>query len=158
MRNRAVARNWPQVTLRHCRFPCNWISLLGKWSLWETPCGTVLLIEIGAFCYKAKTSPKHRAELSCCSKLASKHSAQLSFCFKLARKVMKPKPVKNAVQNFRSQRFCCLKLAPNHTTPLSFCFKLAHIVTKVKVEEETVRMFPVARNWRHNSLRSCRFA
>ena len=71
---------------------------------------------------------------------------------------MKPKPVKNAVQNFRPQRSRCLKLALNHTTPLSFCFKLAHIVTKVKLEENTVHMFPVAQNCRHNSLRNFRFA
>ena len=71
---------------------------------------------------------------------------------------MKPKPVKNAVQNFRPQRSRCLKLALNHTTPLSFCFKLAHIVTKVKLEENTVHMFPVAQNCRQNSLRNFRFA
>ena len=59
---------------------------------------------------------------------------------------MKPKPVKNAVQNFGAQRSCWSKLAPNHTVLPSFCFKLAHIVTKKKLEENTVGDFPVARN------------
>ena len=100
VRNSAVARNWPQVRLRNCRFAPNWNVLLGTLSLWETACATVLLIELDAFCEKAKTCQKHRAQLCCCSKLASKHSAQLSFCFKLTRIVGKPKPVKNAVHNF----------------------------------------------------------
>ena len=28
MRNGAVARNWPQVTLCNCRFPTNWRVLV----------------------------------------------------------------------------------------------------------------------------------
>ena len=47
----------------------------------------------------------------------------------------------------RARPCCCLKLAPNHTAQLSFCFKLARIVTKVKFEKNTMRIFPVARNW-----------
>ena len=124
VRNHAVARNWPQVRLCNCRFASNWTVLLGRKSLYETACATVLFIEIGSFCYKAKTCPKNRAQLSCCSNLASKHSTQLSFCFKLARIVRKPKPVKKAAQNFRAQRSCCSKLAQNHAAELSFCFKL----------------------------------
>ena len=73
----------------------------------ETPCQTVLLLEIGVetlcatvfsfeidhFCSKAKSCSKHRAQHSCCSKLASKHSAQLSLCLKLVTFVKKLKLV-----------------------------------------------------------------
>ena len=100
MRNGALVRNWPQVTLCNFGFPLNWPVLLESYRLWETLRATVLIIKIGDVCLKAKTCPKHRAKLSCCSKLASKHSAERSFCFKLARIVRKPKLVKNAVHNF----------------------------------------------------------
>ena len=99
VRNRAVARNWPQIRLRKCRFAPNWAVLLRSYSLWETACATVLLIQIGAFCYKAKCCAKHRAQLSCCSKFASKHSAQQSFCLKWATFYIKLKLVQNAICN-----------------------------------------------------------
>ena len=53
-------------------------------------CATVVLLQIGPYCSEGKACVKHRAQLSCCSKLASKHSAQLSFCSKLAFFVEKP--------------------------------------------------------------------
>ena len=135
MRNSAVARNWPQVRLRNCRFAPNWAVLLGSLRLWETASATVLLIEIDASCEKAKTCPKHRTQLSCCWKLASKHSAHLLFCFKLTRIVGKPKPVKDAVQKLS----CISNFAWNHTAQLWFCFKLVRIVSKLKLVRNSVR-------------------
>ena len=52
-------------------------------------CATVVLLQIGPYCSEGKACVKHRAQLSCCSKLASKQSAQLSFCSKLATFVEK---------------------------------------------------------------------
>ena len=43
---------------------------------------TVVLLQIGPYCSEGKACEKHRAQLSCCSKLASKHSAQLSLFLK----------------------------------------------------------------------------
>ena len=76
VRNRAVAQNWPQLTLRHCRFAfncpvqntarncpvaqnvrpntlrnrrfsSNWPVLLACQNLGNAPCTTFLLLEIG---------------------------------------------------------------------------------------------------------------
>ena len=124
VRNRAVARNWPQVRLRNCPFAWNWPVLLGSQNLWKTLCKTFLLIEIGPksqcatvvvlemgdISYKAKTCPKHRAQPCCCSKLAPSQTAQLSFCLKLARIVRKLKPVRNCMRNWPVNQNWCLLL------------------------------------------------
>ena len=47
-------------------------------------CASVVFLQIGPKCSEGKACVKHRAQLSCCLKLASKHSAKLSFCSKLA--------------------------------------------------------------------------
>ena len=57
-----------------------------------------------------------------------------------------------------AQPCCCSKLARNHTAQLSFCFKLARIIRKQKLVKNTVRNWPVAKNWRKKSLRNSRFA
>ena len=98
VRNRAVYRNWPQITLPNQRFASTWRLLY-------------------------KTCPEHRAQLSCilnlatfvkklnfaqnkerncpvAPKLASKHSAQLSFRSRLATFVKKIKPVQKTVRTF----------------------------------------------------------
>ena len=110
MRNGADAKSWPQVTLCNFRFASNWPVLLESERLLETARATVLLIKIGDFSEKAKTCPKHRAQLSCCLKLASKHSAQPPFCFKLGRIVRKLKPVRNSVHNCPVNQNWCLLL------------------------------------------------
>ena len=99
MRNGADARSWPQVTLCNFRVASNWPLLLESERLLETARETVLLIKIGDFSEKAKTSPKHRVQLSCCLKLASKHSAQLSFCLKWVTFYIKLNLVQNIVRN-----------------------------------------------------------
>ena len=154
MRNGADARSWPQDTLCIFRFASNSPIFLESERLWETARATVLLIKIGDFSEKAKTCPKHSAQLSCSLKLASKHTAQPPFCFKLARIVRKPRLVKKAVNNFRFAQ----KLAPNHTAQLSFCLKWATFNTKLKLVQNTVRKPAVAQNWPDVGLRNCRFA
>ena len=129
MRNGADARSWPQVTLCDFRVASNWPILLESERLLETARATVLLIKISDFSKKAKTCPKHRAQLSCCLKLALRHTAQPPFCLKLARIVRKPRLVKNAVHNFRFAE----KLAPNHTAQPSFCLKWATFLIKLKL-------------------------
>ena len=118
---------------------------------------------------------KHRAQLSCCSKLAPNHTAQLSFCFKLVRIVRKLKLVRNCMHNcpfnqnwclflkakscekHRAQYSCCSKFASKHSSQPSFCFKLARIVRKPKPVKNAVHNFPVARNWPQITLCNCRF-
>ena len=57
----------------------------------------------------------------------------------------------------RTQPSCCSKLASKHSAQMSFCLKLATFFKKVKLVQNTVRNCPVARNWRQNTLRNCRF-
>ena len=111
--NFPVARNWPQMTQRNCRFAWNEPHLLKSLNLSKTSCATVLLLEIdtktlsatvlllqiGPYCYEAKACEKRRAQLFCCSKLAPNHAAQLSLCLKWATFVRKLKLVQNTVRN-----------------------------------------------------------
>ena len=130
---------------------------------------------MGDISYKAKTSPKHRAQPCCCSKLAPSQTAQLSFCFKLARIVRKLKPVRNCMRNcpvnqnwwlflkaktcpkHRAKLSCCLKFPSKHSPQPTFCFKLVRIVRKPKPVQNAVQKFPVARNWSQLTLHNCRF-
>ena len=96
------------------KHPCAFVLLLEIGV--KTLCATVFLFEIGHFCWKATTCPKHRAQHFCSSKLASKHTAQMSLCLK------------------------------------SVTF-----VEKLKVVQNPLRNCSVARKWRQNTLRKCRF-
>ena len=130
------------------------------WCLWS-----IISKEL-QFAVSDKSCGKSSVQLWFCLKLASKRYAQLWFCLKCApfvnnrRKTLKlcKAVLDKTCKKQRAQPCCSLKLAPNHTAQLSFCFKLARIVTKVKHEENTMRIFPVARNWGQNTLRNCRFA
>ena len=77
VRNCPVSGNWRQNALRNCLF-----------------------LENGPFSLKAKICPRHRAQHSCCSKLASKLSAKLSLCLKLVSFVKRLKLVQNPFRNF----------------------------------------------------------
>ena len=119
MRNNAVARNWPQVTLRNCRFAPNWAVLWRSQILCKTPCTTFLLLKIGPKSHcatvvflemgdisqKAKTCPKHRAQQCCCSQLAPSQTAYLWFWSKLCRIVRKLKPVRTCVRSCPVNQF-----------------------------------------------------
>ena len=130
------------------------------WCLWS------IISKKLRFAVSDKSCGKSSVHLWFCLKLASKRYAQLWFCLKCAPFVKKRQKklklfkavVDKTCKRQRARPCCCLKLAPNHTAQLSFCFKLARIVTKVKFEKNTMRIFPVARNWGQNTLRNCRFA
>ena len=130
------------------------------WCLWS------IISKQLRFAVSDKSCGKSSVPLWFCLKLASKRYAQLWFCLKCApfvnnrRKTLKlcKAVLDKTCRKQRAQPCCCLKMAPNHTAQLSLSFKLARIVTKVKLEENTMRIFPVARKWSQNTLRNCRFA
>ena len=105
-------------------------------------CATVVLLQMGHFCWKAKTCPKHRAQQSCCWKLASKHSPQLLFCLKLVTFLKKLTLVQNLLRNCPVARNW-----RQNTAQLSFCYRLATFVNNLKLVQNTVRKCPVAWNW-----------
>ena len=127
----------------------------------KTLCATVFLFEIGHFCWKAKTCPKHRAQHSCCSKLASIHSAQLWIRLKLASFVNKQELVKNTVrycpvaEKYSAQLSCCSKLASEKSAQLSFCLKLVIFVKNLNLVQNTLHNCPVAGKWRHDCCERC---
>ena len=105
------------------------------------------------FCLKAKTCPKHRAQLSCRSKFASKHSAQLSFYLNLATFF---KRLELLLNNLRNRPVAWL--ASKHSTKLSSFLNLGNFYKRLKLVQKTLRNCPVAWNWRQNTLRNFRFA
>ena len=137
MRKCPVAQNWRENTLRTFRFAWAWGLLITSYNLSKTLCATVLspeigvktlcarlhFLELGVFWWHAKTCPKHRAQLSCCPKVASKHCAQLSFFLNLATFVKRLKLVEKTVRNCPVSRNW-----PQNTAQLSFLLNLATFV------------------------------
>ena len=79
-------------------FPCYSVVKQGCIELYViTTLFNLYLSDLPQF-LKAKACPKHRVQLSSCSKLATKHSAQLSFCLKFGTIVKKLKLVQNTVR------------------------------------------------------------
>ena len=57
-----------------------------------------------------------------------------------------------------AQLVCCSKShEANHTAQLSFCLKFANIVKKLNLVQNKVRNYPVAGNWRQNTLAQLSF-